>query len=141
MSSPNPALDTLLTKARFQSTGLGSNLAMRFDWDGSVLTLRISGTSSDPLPDSFAHAVTNLARGVRPIHTAVDLSESQALPSVILAFLVFFQKTVEENGSDKVVMFAANPRIQTVIKMIGMLDFFVLKPDEASARAWMSAPH
>jgi anti-anti-sigma regulatory factor len=137
MSSATIVLDSLIAKASFQSIGLGSNLSLHFDWDGEVLILRIAGTSSDPLPDSFANAVTNLCRTIKTTHAAIDLTACQSLPSVILAFLVFFQKTVEEHGAGKVVMFAANPRIRTVIKMIGMQDFFSFEADEATTRrAW-----
>ncbi len=144
-SSPNdstagndqPAVDPfagLLAKATYHSSGIGTNLSIRLERSAGVLVLRIVGTSSDSLPETFTGAVEQVLRGMRPPFAAVDLMGSQSLPSVILAFLVFFQKNAELNGTRKVVLYGANSRILTVIKMIGMLDFFVIKPDEAAMR-------
>lgn len=130
--------DPLLAKARYHSVGIGTNLQVWLERKDNVLLLRITGTSSDTLPDSFTGAVEQVMQTLRPPYAAVDLSGSQSLPSVMLAFLVFFQKTAEANGAKKVVLYNANSRILTVIKMIGMLDFFVIKPDEAAMRAWFA---
>ena len=138
MSANAITIEALLAKARFHSTGIGSNLELRLEWQDPLLLLRVTGASSDGLPDQFTNAVGQAFRTLKPKSAAVDLSGCQSLPSVILAFLVFFQKNAEENGSSKVVLYGVNPRIQTVIKMIGMLDFFVLLPDEAAMRAWLA---
>ncbi len=135
MTTSPADLHSLLSRARFTSTGIGSNLSLHLEWSEPLLVLRVSGTSSDALPDAFTAAVATAIRTVRPARAAVDLTACQSLPSVILAFLVYFQKTFEEHGTGKVVLFGANPRILTVIKMIGMLDFFLLLPDEAAARS------
>ena len=138
MSTDTINISTLLAKARFESSGIGSNLAISLAWQDPVLTLKIRGSSSDNLPDSFTSAVAQALRGIKPRRVAVDLTGSDSLPSVILAFLVFFQKTAEDQGSSKVVLYGVNQRIRTVIKMIGMLDFFVLQPDEAAMQAWFA---
>ncbi len=138
MSTNAITIEALLAKARFRSTGIGSNLELRLEWQDPLLLLRVTGASSDGLPDQFTNSVGQAFRTLKPKSAAVDLSACQSLPSVILAFLVFFQKNAEENGSSKVVLYGVNPRIQTVIKMIGMLDFFVLLPDEAAMRAWFA---
>ncbi len=139
MSTNAITLDALLDKARFKSVGIGSNLVLEFTWEEPLLTLRVTGTSSDTLPDSFTAAVNNLLATLRPPQVAVDLSTCQSLPSVILAFLVYFQKTGEDHGASKVVLYGVNPRIQTVIKMIGMIDFFVIQPDLANTKAWFAS--
>ena len=138
MSTNAITIESLLAKARFQSTGIGSNLVLQHEWAEPLLTLHVSGASSDTLPDSFTSAVGQMFRVLKPRQAAVDLTECQSLPSVILAFLVYFQKTAEENGSEKVVLYGVNPRILTVIKMIGMLDFFIVQPDTAAMRAWFA---
>ena len=138
MSTDSISIDTLISKARFESTGIGSNLVIGLAWQDPVLTLKIRGSSSDNLPDSFTSAVAQALRGLKARWVAVDLAGCDSLPSVILAFLVFFQKTAEEQGASKVVLFGVNQRIRTVIKMIGMLDFFVLQPDKAAMEAWFA---
>jgi anti-anti-sigma regulatory factor len=138
MSTDTISINTLLAKARFESSGIGSNLVIGLAWQEPVLTLKIRGSSSDNLPDSFTSAIAQALRGVKSRHVAVDLTGCDSLPSVILAFLVFFQKTAEEQGASKVVLYGVNQRIRTVIKMIGMLDFFVLQNDEAAMQAWFA---
>ena len=132
------AIGHLLAKATYRSSGIGTNLHMRLERSAEVLVLHITGTSSDSLPESFTGAVEQVLVALRPKYAAVDLSGSQSLPSVILAFLVFYQKNAEANGAGKVILYGANTRILTVIKMIGMLDFFVIKPDEPALRQYVS---
>ena len=136
MSTDTISHHSLLEKARFHSTGIGSNLVIGMAWQNPILTLRIRGSSSDNLPESFTSAVAQVLRAIKARRVAVDLAGCDSLPSVILAFLVFFQKTAEDQGSSKVVLYGVNQRIRTVIKMIGMMDFFVLQPDEAAMQAW-----
>lgn len=138
MSTDSISIATLLAKARFESSGIGSNLIIGLAWQDPVLSLKIRGSSSDNLPDTFTSAVAQALRGIMARRVAVDLAGCDSLPSVILAFLVFFQKTAEEKGSSKVVLYGVNQRIRTVIKMVGMLDFFVLQPDEAAMQAWFA---
>jgi len=139
MSNSNDSIDPLLAKAAYRSAGIGTNLHMYLERQAEVLVLHITGSSSDSLPEAFTGAVEQVLAALRPAHAAVDLSSSQSLPSVILAFLVFFQKNAETNGAGKVILFGANTRILTVIKMIGMLDFFIIKPDAAAMKAFVSA--
>ena len=138
MSHSNDSIDQLLAKAAYRSSGIGTNLHLHLARQDEVLVLHITGSSSDSLPESFTGAVEQVLVALRPKHAAVDLSSSQSLPSVILAFLVFFQKNAEANGAGKVVLFGANTRILTVIKMIGMLDFFIIKPDVDAMKAFTS---
>ena len=138
MSTDTISINSLLAKARFESSSIGSNLNIGLMWQDSVLTLKIRGSSSDNLPDTFTSAVAQALRGIKARQVAVDLAGSDSLPSVILAFLVFFQKTAEDHGSSKVVLYGVNQRIRTLIKMIGMLDFFVLQNDEAAMHAWFA---
>lgn len=134
LQSAPDALGPLLAKATYRSSGIGTNLHMRLVRNAEVLVLHITGTSSDSLPESFTGAVEQVLVALRPKFAAIDLTGSQSLPSVILAFLVFFQKNAEANGAGKVILYGANPRILTVIKMIGMLDFFIIKKDEPAMR-------
>jgi ABC-type transporter Mla MlaB component len=135
MSAPANILP-LLQKATYRSVGLGTNLTLRHELQGDCLKLLVSGSASDTLPESFTDSVTALFTTVRPAQAAVDLTTCSTLPSVILAFLVFWQKTAEECGCPKVVLYGVNPRILTMIKMIGMFDFFAVVADDAAMRAW-----
>lgn len=139
MSHSNDSIDQLLAKAAYRSSGIGTNLHLHLAREDGVLVLHITGSSSDSLPESFTGAVEQVLVALRPAHAAVDLSSSQSLPSVILAFLVFFQKNAEANGAGKIILFGANTRILTVIKMIGMLDFFIIKPDADAMKSFISA--
>ena len=136
MSTDDTLLPDLLGRASHRSATIGSNLSLHHSWRDGRLVVHISGSASDVLPEQFTQAVTNLFAHLRPTHAAIDLSACQSLPSVVLAFLVFYQKTATDHGGRKTVLYGANPRILTVIKMIGMLDFFVIKPDEAAMKAW-----
>ena len=135
MSAPADIVP-LLQKATYRSAGLGTNLTLRHELADDCLKLLVSGSASDTLPETFTDSVTALFTKIRPTQAAVDLTTCTTLPSVILAFLVFWQKTAEECGCPKVVLYGVNPRILTMIKMIGMFDFFAVVADEAAMRAW-----
>ena len=132
VETSNDPLRGLLAQATYRSAGIGTNLYMHLEPRGNRLVLHISGTSSDSLPESFTGAVEQIIARLHPRHAVVDLTASVSLPSVVLAFLVFFHKNAEAHGSRKVILYGANTRILTVIKMIGMLDFFVIAADEAA---------
>ncbi len=139
MNSNATPIEDLLTKAVYRSTGIGSTLHIHHTWRENTLVVHINGASSEGLPESFTIAVSNLFAGLRPPFGAIDLSTCASLPSVILAFLVFFQKTASEHGTRKVVLYGANNRILTVIKMIGMLDFFIIQPNETAMKIWCAS--
>lgn len=132
VETANDPLKALLAQATYHSAGIGTNLHMYLEPRAETLILHITGASSDSLPESFTGAVEQVLSNLRPRHVVVNLCGSMSLPSVILAFLVFFHKNSEANGSQKVILYGANMRILTVIKMIGMLDFFVIAADEAA---------
>ena len=139
MNSNATPIEDLLIRATYRSTGIGSTLHLHHTWRDNTVVVHITGASSEGLPESFTIAVGNLFAGLRPPFAAIDLSACASLPSVILAFLVYFQKTAGEHGTKKVVLYGANNRILTVIKMIGMLDFFVIQPNEAAMKSWCAS--
>jgi len=63
----------------------------------------------------------------------------QSLPSVVLAYIVFFQKTAEESQVPKVVMYGVSPRVATLLKMIGMADFFAVVPKAEDVAGWYAS--
>lgn len=132
-------IEDLLAKATYRSTGIGSSLHVYHTLRANTLVVHITGASTEGLLESFTGAVSNLFAAVRPKFAAIDLSACSSLPSVILAFLVFFQKTAGEHGTKKVVLYGANTRIMTVIKMIGMHEFFVFQPDAAAMQEWCAS--
>lgn len=136
MNSNATPLEDLLKRTDYRSTGIGSNLRVFHTFRDNTLVVHVSGASSEGLLESFTTAVSSLFAGVRPQFAAIDLTACSSLPSVILAFLVFFQKTAGEHGAKKVVLFGANNRILTVIKLIGMQDFFIFQPTETAMKEW-----
>ena len=138
MNNNSTPLEDLLKSADYRSTGIGSNLHVFHTFREKTLVVHISGASSEGLLESFTVAVSQLFAGVRPQFAAIDLTACSTLPSIILAFLVFFQKTAGEHGTKKVVLYGANNRIMTVIKMIGMQDFFIFQPTETAMKEWFA---
>jgi anti-anti-sigma regulatory factor len=136
MTAVDPATTALLAQASHRSSGPGSNQVLECRFADDCLTLCVSGTSSDALPNRLAEGVAQAFKGLKPRRAAIDLTACQTLPSVVLAFLVYFQKTAEEHGVPKVVLFGVSPRVTTVLKMIGMADFFASVPDEAAMKSW-----
>ena len=141
MSAADPAVLEILNRASHRSTGIGSNQILSCRFDGTCLTLQVVGSSSDTLPDRLAQGVVEAFAALKPRRAAIDLSAVPSMPSVVLAFLVFFQKTAEEHGVPKVVLYGVSPRVMTLLKMIGMADFFVSVADEAAMRAWYDTHH
>ncbi len=136
MTAAQPSVAEVLSRASHRSTGFGTNQVLSCRLTDGCLTLRVEGSSSDALPDRLAQGVLEAFQILKPRRAAVDLSAVQTLPSVVLAFLVYFQKTADEHGVAKVLLFGVSPRVTTLLKMIGMADFFVTVADEAAVSAW-----
>ncbi len=136
MSAGDPSLTEILAKAAFRSTGIGTNLVISWRYADELLTMRIEGSSSDALPDRLAQCTTGLFAHLRPRRAAIDLTAVQSLPSVVLAYIVFFQKTAEESQVPKVVLYGVSPRVSTLLKMIGMAEFFAVVPGADDVAGW-----
>jgi anti-anti-sigma regulatory factor len=136
MADADPSLTAVLAQASYRSSGLGANQVLACRFADGCLTLRVEGSSSDALPDRLAQGVKDAFATLKPRRAAIDVSACQTLPSVVLAFLVYFQKTADEHGVPKVVLYGVSPRVATVLKMIGMADFFATVADEAAMKKW-----
>jgi anti-anti-sigma regulatory factor len=136
---PASSIDTQLAAAVFTTSSTSGPCVMRHVWRDNCLVLEIKGSSSTNFSDEFTDAVANLFRVLKPRRAAVDLSGTDHLPSVMLAFLVYFQKNAAEHGCAKVVLYGASARITTMIRMIGMADFFHNVPDADAAKAWFDS--
>jgi anti-anti-sigma regulatory factor len=139
MSAGDPSLTEILAKATFRSTGIGTNLVISWRYADDLLTMRIEGSSSDALPDRLAQSTAGLFAHLRPRRAAIDLTAVQSLPSVVLAYIVYFQKTAEETQVPKVVLYGVSPRVSTLLKMIGMADFFAVVPKADDVAGWYSS--
>ena len=129
---PNDALS--------QATHLVPGCAMRHEFRDACLRLIIQGSTSSAIPDEFTNAISRLFTELKPSRAVIDLTACPHLASVMLALLVFYQKHAEEHGAGKVLILGANPRIATMIRMIGMADFFTLVPDEKTLGVLLAQP-
>lgn len=132
MADAGTDIPALIKSASFTSSAMSGACALHHEWLDGRLVLHIKGSTSTALPETFTDAVAHLFSALRPRQVAIDLSACASLHSVMLAFLVFFQKQADENGAGKVVLYAVSPRIATMIKMIGMSDFFIVVKDAAA---------
>ena len=132
----SPTLDDLIARAQYTCPGLGNNLGIRMVLRGGVLQLVMSGASAGSIPEELNEQVSAVLRMAQAKRVAVDLSQCPVLPSVAIAFLVYFQKAAEDCGARKVVLYSVSPRIVTVLGMIGMRDFFVIVANEADMVRW-----
>ena len=135
MNSTDPFHDALT-----QATHLVSGCAMRHEIRDASLRLIIQGSTSSAIPDEFTNAISHLFAELKPKRAVIDLTACPHLASVMLALLVFYQKHAEEHGAGKVLILGANARIATMIRMIGMADFFTLVPDEKALSAALAGP-
>lgn len=132
MADAGPDIPALIKSATFTSSAMGGACSLHHDWRDGRLVLHVKGSTSTALPESFTDAVARIFAQLRPRQVAIDLSACASLHSVMLAFLVFFQKQADEHGAGKVVLYGVSPRITTMIKMIGMSDFFAVARDAAA---------
>jgi anti-anti-sigma regulatory factor len=139
MDRAAPSLDDLIAKAAFTSPGIGNNLSLKMVNRSGAIQLVLSGASAGGLPDHALSNVVAVLVAAKNPRVAVDLHACPILPSVAIAFLVQFQKSADEAGASKVVLFGVSPRVTTLLGMIGMKDFFVIVPTEADMVAWFDA--
>jgi len=136
---PPGHLAKLLHAATFSTSSHTGPCSLSHIWRDDCLHLVIKGSASTNFPDEFTDAVAQLFLELSPKRAAIDLSGTDHLPSVMLAFLVFFQKHAAEHGCPKVALYGANARITTMIRMIGMADFFHAVPTAADAQLWFAS--
>ncbi len=135
-TATSPSLDELIAKASFTSPGIGNNLTIRMAYRNQAVHLILGGTSAGGLPDHIAASVATVLKAAHSKRAAVDLSQCPMLPSVAIAFLVHYQKTAEEHGATRVLLYGVSQRIATLLGMIGLKDFFVIVPTESDMVAW-----
>jgi anti-anti-sigma regulatory factor len=135
-----PALDAnqeqLLRDARFAGIAGDHRFAMSLEWRLDVLHLVIDGVNTQAVPDVFVAKVEAAVAALHKPPAAIDFTKCVHLSSMVLAYLVHFIKLTRQGTTGKLPVYGANARVQTLLKMVGLTDFFVVVPDAAGAAAY-----
>jgi anti-anti-sigma regulatory factor len=135
MPAPDPAQDQLIREARFAGIAGDHRFAMSLEWRQDILHLVIEGAVTQALPDAFMNKVDQAVTALGRPPSAIDFTRCVHLSSMVLAYLVSFIKLTRQNASARIPVYGANARVQTLLKMVGLTDFFVMVPDAAAAAA------
>ncbi len=128
-------LDLFLTKARFSGIHLGAAYCMSLAQRQGHMYLVIDGSMTQHIPDEFSDTVEAGLTLMPTAKLVVDLTKATHISSVTIAYLVSFVKHAQGRGQKKVPLLRANARIATLVKMVGLNDFFVHCANEAEVAA------
>jgi len=133
--SHSPDLDLFLAQARFSGIHLGAAYCMSLALRQDHLYLVIEGSMTQHIPDEFTDTVEAGLTLMPTARLVVDLTKTTHISSVTIAYLVSYVKHAQGRGQKQVPLLRANARIATLVKMVGLNDFFVHCANEAEVAA------
>jgi len=138
MPAPDPTQELLLRDARFAGIAGDHRFAMSLEWRQDILHLVIDGVNTQAVPDVFVAKVEAAVAALGKPRSAIDFTKCVHLSSMVLAYLVHFIKLTRQGPTGKLPVYGANARVQTLLKMVGLTDFFMVVPDAAAAAAYFA---
>ncbi len=83
-------------------------------------------------------AIQRAVQGHSLLRPYTDLSQCSYLGSGAIACLMEFLRLATPRGAGPVAMINPHARAMTVLRMLGLSNFFVALPDDTAAAKWMS---
>lgn len=132
---------TLLSAARHSGLHQGQPYEVRLEGRGPGLCLVFDGPVPAALPLATMTAIQRAIHGNPGMRAYADLSRCSYLGSGAIACLMEFLRLVSPRGAGAVPVVNPHPRAQTVLRMLGLSNFFVPQPDDAAVERWFGEQH
>lgn len=132
------AEDALIAAARYSSLHQGQPYEVRLEMRSPGLCLVFQGPVPAAVPATTMTAIQKAVQGHAALRTYADLSQCSYLGSGAIACLMEYLRLASPRGAGPVAVLNPHPRAMTVLRMLGLSNFFVALPDDAAVAKWMS---
>lgn len=135
------AHDPLLAAARHGGLHQGQPYEVRLERRSPGLCLVFQGPVPAAVPAAAMTAIQRAVQGMPGLRAYADLSQCSYLGSGAIACLMEFLRLVSPRGAGPVAMVNPHARAMTVLRMLGLSNFFVSLPDDDAVLRWHADQH
>ena len=129
---------SLLEAARYSGLHQGQPFEVRLERRQPGLCLVFAGPVPAALPLTTMTAIAKAIQGFPGVRAYADLSACSYLGSGAIACLMEFLRLVSPRGAGAVPVVNPHPRALTVLRMLGLSNFFVPQADDAAVGRWFA---
>lgn len=130
--------DPLVSAARYSGLHQGQPFEVRLEVRPPGLCLVFAGPVPAALPAATMAAIQRAMQAQSDLRPYTDLSQCSYLGSGAIACLMEFLRQATPRGAGPVAMVNPHPRAMTVLRMLGLINFFVPLADDAAVGRWMA---
>lgn len=138
MSQPMADAADMFQAARHSGLHQGQPFEVRLERRAPGLCLVFAGPVPAALPLAAMTAIKNAIHATPGVRAYADLSACSYLGSGAIACLMEFLRIVSPRGSGAVPVVNPHPRALTVLRMLGLSNFFVPQADDAAVGRWFA---
>lgn len=131
-------LKQLLEATRYSGLHQGQAYEVRLTRRDPGLCMVFSGPVPAALPTATMHAIQKAFQAHPGIRGYADLKACTYLGSGAIACLMEFLRQVSARVPGAVPLVSPHPRAMTVLRMLGLSNFFVVQPDDAAVAQWFA---
>lgn len=130
--------DPLITAARYCGLHQGQPYEVRLEARAPGLCLVFQGPVPAAVPATTMSAIQRAMQANATLRTYADLSQCSYLGSGAIACLMEFLRLASPRGAGPVAVINPHPRAMTVLRMLGLSNFFIPMADDATVARWMA---
>jgi len=130
--------EELLAAATYQGLHQGQPFEVRLENRQPGLCLVLEGPVSTALPAATITAIQRAVAALPGRRAYADLSDCSYLGSGAIACLMEFLRLASPRGAGPVAVVNPHPRALTVLRMIGLSNFFITLADDEAVGTWMA---
>lgn len=131
-------LQQLLESTRYTGLHQGQAYEVRLTRRDPGLCMVFSGPVPAALPTGTMNAIQKALQSHPGIRAYADLSACTYLGSGAIACLMEFLRLVSARVPGAVPLVNPHPRAMTVLRMLGLSNFFITQPDDAAVAKWFA---
>ncbi len=128
----------LVNAARHSGLHQGLPYEVRLELRPPGLCLVFQGPVPAAVPAAAMTAIQRAVQAHADLRTYADLSQCSYLGSGAIACLMEFLRLASPRGAGPVAIVNPHPRAMTVLRMLGLSNFFVPLPDDLAVAKWMA---
>lgn len=135
------AHDPLLSAARYNGLHQGQPYEVRLERRAPGLCLVFQGPVPAAVPASTMTAIQRAVQALPELRAYADLSMCSYLGSGAIACLMEYLRLVSPRGAGPVALVNPHARAMTVLRMLGLSNFFVALADDDAVAKWHAEQH
>ncbi len=130
--------EALIAAAQHKGLHQGQPYHVRIEVRPPGLCLVFQGPVPAAVPAATMTAIQRAVQAHPAQRAYVDLSMCSYLGSGAIACLMEFLRLASPRGAGPVAVVNPHPRAMTVLRMLGLNNFFVPQPDDAAVARWLA---